>query len=223
MVSLDRRTKRYADIEPVTVDELVGRDSPLAARAQELLDLPPLALDVAGATCTRGRRGRRRSLDPDGLTDLVAGVRSTTNLVFAGSVALGRIDAREGRSVDVGSDGSSEFGERCGDAPMGSGVATEFVVAAANVLHQRVALHDHLRGSAALEASHRSQPRFELCMVRFDSIVRVPLGVVERGRNQLIDDPQQGPRPIGHNLDRLAVNAKRRREEPSRSVSIPAG
>jgi hypothetical protein len=62
---------------------------------------------------------------------------------------LGRIGARDGGSVDVGSDGSSEFGERGGDAPMGSGVATEFEVAAANVLRQRVTLGSPARSGYA--------------------------------------------------------------------------
>jgi hypothetical protein len=40
-------------------------------------------------------------------------------------------------AVRVRSDDSGEFGERVRDAPMGAGIAREFVVAAPNILHQR--------------------------------------------------------------------------------------
>jgi hypothetical protein len=50
--------------------------------------------------------------------------------------------------------------------------------------------------------------------------VRVLLGVVKRSRDQLIDDRQQCPGPIGHDLDRSAMIAERDREEPPRSSGI---
>jgi hypothetical protein len=75
--------------------------------------------------------------------------------------------------------GSGEFGERGRDAP-GSGVAPEFVVTAANVLHERVTTDDHPGSAVAFESAHRPEPRFEAAVVGFDAVVRVLLGVMER-------------------------------------------
>ncbi len=44
-------------------------------------------------------------------------------------------------------------------------------------------------------------------MVALDAVVRVLLGVLERGRQALVNDREERPRPIGHNLDRLAIGA----------------
>jgi hypothetical protein len=59
--------------------------------------------------------------------------------------------------VWVRSDGSGEFGERVGDAPMPTDFAPEFVVAAPNVLHERVTAHDHAGAEVAFECAHRSE------------------------------------------------------------------
>ncbi len=63
------------------------------------------------------------------------------------------------------SDRPGEFGERCRDALVVVGIKPEFVVAATQVLQQRVTAHDHLRGVVAFEAPHRSKPSFEPAMV----------------------------------------------------------
>src|SRR5215211_2950221 len=55
------------------------------------------------------------------------------------------------------------------------------------------------------------------------SIVRVLLGGVEHARHELINDGEEGPGPVGHDLSRLAVSAQRRREEPSRSLGVAPG
>ena len=60
-------------------------------------------------------------------------------------------------------------------------------------------------------------------MVCLDSIVRVLLGVVERARQELIDDGDERPGPVGHDLGRLAMVAERRREEPARSLESRRG
>jgi hypothetical protein len=87
------------------------------------------------------------------------------------------------RSDDVG-----EFGERGRDATAWVGLDAEFVVPAAHVLHERVTAHDYPRAAIAFEAAHRTQPRFESTMVGLDPIVRVPLGIVKRAREELIND-----------------------------------
>jgi hypothetical protein len=57
-------------------------------------------------------------------------------------------------------------------------------------------------------------------MIRFDPIVRVLLHVVKRARHELTDNSQQARRPIGHDLNRLAMPAERSREEPSRGTDV---
>ena len=80
---------------------------------------------------------------------------------------------------------------------MRSGVDAEFVVAAPNVLHERVTADDHAGGVVAFEAAHRSEPRFEPAVVGFDPIVRVLLGVVERaGMSSSITARSAGARSV---------------------------
>ena len=69
---------------------------------------------------------------------------------------------------------------------MGIRVA-EFVVAPPEVLHQRVASHDHSCRVVAFQAAHRTESDLEPAMVTLDSVVRVLLHVVKRGGYELID------------------------------------
>ncbi len=85
------------------------------------------------------------------------------------------------------SDDLGEFGERGRDAPMRARVDAEFVVAAPNVLHERVAAHDHACGVVAFEAAHGAEPGFEPAVIGFDPVVRVLGGVVERAGHEVID------------------------------------
>ena len=54
-------------------------------------------------------------------------------------------------AAGVRSDRPGEFGERGRDAPMMPGFDAEFVVAAANVLHERVTPDDHAGGVVVFE------------------------------------------------------------------------
>jgi hypothetical protein len=107
--SLDVRTKRLEDVTPVSLQQLVDDVGPhltashgdVAARAQARLGLPPLVLTVGPDACTFDRGAIRRGADPDGatldvepqaLTDLLAGVRSTYGLLFGGGGQLSRGD-----------------------------------------------------------------------------------------------------------------------------------
>jgi hypothetical protein len=64
------------------------------------------------------------------------------------------------RSYDRG-----EFGERGRDAIAWLGFDPEFVVASLDVLHERVAVHDHPREVVPLEAAHRMEPRLQAAVV----------------------------------------------------------
>ena len=73
--------------------------------------------------------------------------------------------ARDRARVGFGSDGAGEFGERGRDATTGMGIDPEFVVAATNVLDERMTAHDHAGGAVTFEAAHRTEPRFESAVV----------------------------------------------------------
>jgi hypothetical protein len=82
---------------------------------------------------------------------------------YSGTVALVMFGAWE-MPVCSGarSDGLGEFVERGGDPEMTvSSVDAELVVAATQVLHERVTPNDHPRSRVGLQSAHRSQPRFE--------------------------------------------------------------
>lgn len=85
--------------------------------------------------------------------------------------------------------------------PVGTGVNAEFVVAAADVLHERVAAHDHPGGVVAFQPAHGAESGFEPAVVAFDAVVRVLLGVVERGGHEFFDRSTQCGGPVGHHLD----------------------
>jgi hypothetical protein len=52
-------------------------------------------------------------------------------------------------------------------------IDTEFVMAAPEVLYERVTTIDHAGGSVTFEAAHWSQSRLELAVIRLDPIVRI--------------------------------------------------
>jgi hypothetical protein len=133
-------------------------------------------------------------------------------------VGVGR--ARSSCARRFGSDDSGEFSERRRDPPVGVGFDPEFIVPAAQVLHERVAVHDHAGAAITLEATHGSQPRLEPSVVRLNPIVRVLLGVVERAWEELIDDRAECPGPIGHDFRRRAVATEHGSEEPPRRLGI---
>jgi len=86
------------------------------------------------------------------------------------------------------SDHRGEFVEGCrGSEVAAAGFDTEFVVAAAQVLDERVAADHHRRSPIGLEAAHRSEPGLDSTVVALDAVVRELVGVVVRVRDQLLD------------------------------------
>ncbi len=79
------------------------------------------------------------------------------------------------------SDLSCEFVERGGDGQPGERVDAEFVVAASEVLHERVALDHNRRSPIPFQAAHRTEPGLQSSVIRFDPVVRVLGGVVVHG------------------------------------------
>ncbi len=93
-------------------------------------------------------------------------------------------------------------------------------MAASDVLHERVAA-DHDRGGAvALEAAHWSESGLQAAVVGFDPVVGVPARVVERTGHEIFDRSGECMGLVGGDLDRVAVVADRRREEPGRGLRV---
>jgi hypothetical protein len=81
------------------------------------------------------------------------------------------IDRRGDSRLGTGSDRLGEVGERRGDPQYGWDVDTEFVVAAAEVLDERVSCDDHLCGGIGGQPAHRAEPVFQPTVVGLDRIV----------------------------------------------------
>jgi hypothetical protein len=111
--------------------------------------------------------------------------RVTTNTRGDGSVAL-RYSGRAELAGQV-SDRFGKFGEGRGDPQGGAGVGSEVVVAAAQILHEGVPGDHHVRGAIGLKSAHRSQSALELAVIRLDRIVGVPLDVMPRRGQQLVE------------------------------------
>ena len=73
---------------------------------------------------------------------------------------------------------------------------TEIVVTATQVLHERETADDHPGGVVAFESAHRPEPRLEPAVVCLQLLVL--LGVVKRGRHQLLDHHAERGRAVGH-------------------------
>ena len=85
------------------------------------------------------------------------------------------------------SDGLGELGECSSNPSTPARFHTEFVVASAEVLHERVTSHDRPRTAISLKSTHGPQPGLESAVVGLDPIVRILDRVMERGRDELID------------------------------------
>lgn len=83
---------------------------------------------------------------------------------------------------------------------MSDGVFSEFVVASTQVLHEGVSRDDGPRGSVGLQSAHWTQPRLEPAVIRFDSVIGVLAGVVERCRQQIVNDVSEGRSQVGHDV-----------------------
>ena len=57
----------------------------------------------------------------------------------------------------------------------GGGVGSKFIVAAAEVLHERMSP----RGPVAFDSAHRPQPRFQPPVIGLDRVIRVALHGVQ--------------------------------------------
>src|SRR6266567_2247964 len=116
--------------------------------------------------------GTLRRHHPPGMPRLDPHLRASTPRTRALLRWAGPRHARPVSVAAVRSDGSGEFGERGLDMPMGASVKPKFVMAATQVLHQRMTAHDHSRRMVAFESTHWSEPGFEPAVVALDAVVR---------------------------------------------------
>jgi hypothetical protein len=100
-------------------------------------------------------------------------------------------------------------------------IPTEFVVAATEILDERVPSTDHASRAELRQTPHGSQPRLESSVIGLDRIISVLLNNVTRGRQQLIECPRVGGRPVGAHLSGARTVLKGAGEELAGGRQIP--
>ena len=81
-------------------------------------------------------------------------------------------------------------------------IQAEYVVAAAEILDERVASSDHSCRTESFEAAHRPEPSLQAAMVGFYGVVGVLLGDMARRGQQFIEHSWVGRRLIGADFGR---------------------
>src|SRR5262249_36844354 len=100
----------------------------------------------------------------------------------------------------------------------------EFVVATAEILHEGVPADDRLRGPVRAQAAHRSEPVLELTVIGPDWIVGMPLNVMPRRRDQLLDDGWVDRGGVSDDLAwRYLRHSQRSLEESAGRCRVTAG
>ena len=96
---------------------------------------------------------------------------------------------------------------------MVSGVGAEFVVAAADVLDERVTADHDCCSPIAFAATHRAQAGLEPAVVVLDAVIGVLLGVVARVGDQFLDHRDQRRGFVGDDLHGPKMSPERGFEE----------
>ena len=84
------------------------------------------------------------------------------------------------REMTARSDGRRELVKGLAKSVAGGGVGGEFIVAAAEVLDERVPGGDDPYGPVTFQAAHRPQPGLQPAVIGLDRVVRVALDGVQR-------------------------------------------
>jgi hypothetical protein len=100
-------------------------------------------------------------------------------------------------------------------------VQAEFVVSAAQVLDECMASANYPGRAKPFEATHRSEPGLEPTVIGFDGVVGVLLHDVADRRQQLIEYPWVGGRPISGHLGWAWAVFKSAGEESASGRQIP--
>jgi hypothetical protein len=92
-------------------------------------------------------------------------------------------------------DGERELAEDRFEPVTGHGVESEFVVSAAQVLHERMPDADRLGAAQPFQPAHWPGPRFQTAVINFDRVVGVLLHHAARaghGRREFAGRPVPG-------------------------------
>lgn len=92
------------------------------------------------------------------------------------------------------SDSARQFVERGAEPVVTRHVSGDLVVAAAQVLYERMPGRRRLYRPQSLQSAYRPQPGFKPTVVSFDRIVGVPVDDVPGGRQLFVEDPRIGVR-----------------------------
>jgi hypothetical protein len=118
-----------------------------------------------------------------------------------GTVAL--FEAEASGSVDLcRSDRQGQLAEGSCDPPSHWLLDAEFVVSAADVLHERVSSDDDRSSAIGFETAHRLQAPLELPMICLDAVIGVLLVMVPGARHQLIEYARVDRCLVGHHFRR---------------------
>ena len=117
-----------------------------------------------------------------------------------GTVALAEARARRTQTIGSVQITRGQFSERAGKAGSGQYVGPEIVEAPAEVLDEGVAGDDHPGGTVSLQSSHGAKPGLEPSVAGLQWVVRVDLGVMECGREQLVEHTGAEAVPVGGDL-----------------------
>ena len=115
----------------------------------------------------------------------------------------------------------AKFGEDRLKPAAGLSVVSEFVVAAAQVLDERMPAADHLGAAEPLQTSHRTSPGLQPAMISFDRVVGVLLHHVPRLGHDLVEHPRVRRGPVGGHLGRPSRRVQGPGEEPAGRRQIP--
>ena len=85
---------------------------------------------------------------------------------------------------------------------MGGPFGGEFVVATAQVLHERVPGRDNTQRSDSSSSRASAAVGLEPAVISFYSVVRILLEYVSRGRGEVVDHTRVDRRPVGGDLGR---------------------
>jgi hypothetical protein len=113
------------------------------------------------------------------------------------------------------SNGEGEFGEGRREPMPRIGIHAEFVVAAAEVLDERVPCADDPGEAEPFGTAHRPQPGLQPAMIGLDRMIRVLLPTVAGGGQQLIEHPWIRGSPVGAHLGRVWAVCERAGGEPA--------
>lgn len=110
-----------------------------------------------------------------------------------GTVALSRRVPRHGHGHNPqASDHLGELVERRTDSQTRIRLDTEFVVTAAQVLHERMTSDDDAGGAVGLEATHGAKPSLQATVVALDPVVGVLVGWCETNRYATVRPTYRG-------------------------------